>query len=259
MTKEKVAVEKTMDEEEEIKRPAMINSAKKGPTGAPAWVVTFADLATLMLTFFVLLLSFANMDIVRFREMLGSVQQAFGVQTKTRGEYQATLKGPSAGAEVATSTAKVKEKKKKEEIADALRDVAAKTGLSESIKVITESKGVRIRVKGQTFFGAGSAELKNEALLLLDGIVKLMKEAPLHLSVEGHTDNIPISTNRFPSNWELSAVRATTVLRYIMERGSIPQERLMAIGFADNKPLGPNNTPENRAKNRRVEFLFTKK
>ena len=98
--KEKVVVEKTMEEEEGIKTPVMIgNNIKKSPTGAPAWVVTFADLSTLMLTFFVLLLSFANTDIVKFREMLGSVQEAFGVQTETRGEYQSTLKGPAVRSE----------------------------------------------------------------------------------------------------------------------------------------------------------------
>ncbi len=228
--------------------------------GAPAWVVTFADLATLMLTFFVLLLSFANTDIQKFKDMLGSVQDAFGVSKETKGAYQSVLKGTEEdkeGASDATSE-KAKEESERQKIAGEIEKAAESIGETKNISIQIGAEGVRVRIKGAYFFGPGSAHLKKTSLPFLKNISDLMETFPFKLKVEGHTDNIPISTSQFPSNWELSAFRATTVLRYFSEQKGIDPSRLTAIGYAENKPIASNDEAWSRAKNRRVEFVFFK-
>ncbi len=239
--------------------------------GAPAWIMTFADLATLMLTFFVLLLSFANMDIVKFQEMLGSVQDAFGVTTKVKGDFQSTLqgedtdkeslpkdKGKGGDKESAIAEARAKEELDRQEVGNKVEEAAKAIDQTENIAVSVETSGVRVRIKGSFFFGPGSAFLKKDSLQFLNSLSKIMKQFPFKLTVEGHTDSIPISTVQFPSNWELSAVRATTVLRHFIDEKGIDPSRLTAIGYAANKPLASNEESTGRAKNRRVEFIFSK-
>ena len=237
--------------------------------GAPAWIMTFADLATLMLTFFVLLLSFANMDIVKFKDMLGSVQDAFGVTKKVKGEFQSVLKGEDADKETMPSSAdkakaKADEEKAKEELerqnmSQKIEGAAKEINKSKNIDVSIGAHGVKVRIKGNFFFNPGSSILRKESLQFLNSISQIMEEFPFKLIVEGHTDSIPISTAQFPSNWELSAVRATTVLRYFVEQKGIDSSRLSAIGYAANKPIASNEKAEGRAQNRRVEFVFSKK
>lgn len=259
--KEKKPLPETQDEEIPVRRRKGGPAPKKG---APAWIVTFADLATLMLTFFVLLLSFANTDIVKFKDMLGSVQDAFGVSKKVHGSYQSVLKGEvtekekSQSATSALTDAKAKEELERQKMAQQIEKTAQKMGQSKDISVSVESQGVRVRIKGGYFFEPGSASLKRVSLPFLQSIGDLMAEAPFNLKIEGHTDNIPISTPKFASNWELSAIRSTTVLRYFVQQKKIDPQRLMAIGFADNKPVAPNDKSWGRAKNRRVEFIFFK-
>ena len=243
--------------------------------GAPPWIMTFADLATLMLTFFVLLLSFANTDIAKFKEMLGSVQDAFGVSKKTKGQFQATLSGDTAdiegskgkgegsgegkgeGGESITDS-KAKQEMERQQVAREIENTASQIGESKNIAVSVRANGISVRIKGAYFFGPGTAILKRAALPFLDNIANTMKEFPFKLMVEGHTDDIPISTRQFPSNWELSAVRATTVLRYFVEEKGIDPKRLTAIGYAENKPIASNDDPSGRASNRRVEFIFSR-
>ena len=113
-------------------------------------------------------------------------------------------------------------------------------------------------VTGTALFDSGFASLNSQGRPIMDGITQIIQEfVEFNVNIKGHTDNIPISTNKFPSNWELSAVRSTTVLRYLLEKG-VNAERLTATGYADLLPLGPNNTDEDRQKNRRVEFVLEK-
>ncbi|RMG90551.1 MAG: flagellar motor protein, partial [Candidatus Dadabacteria bacterium] len=127
--------------------------------------------------------------------------------------------------------------------------------LGGAAEVTMDEEGVTVRVEGKLLFPSGSAELKPEAAAVLDRIAALIKKYTFDLYILGHTDSVPIHTERFPSNWELSSARATAALRYLVERGADPA-RLVAVGFADSRPIAPNDTPEGRARNRRVEFVF---
>lgn len=240
--------------------------------GLPPWMGTFSDLCCLLLTFFVLLLTFANMDVQKFREMLGSVQQAFGVQTQVKGEYQAVAptQAPASGSQgqgggfrstspnlTQSSLSEAAAATEAEDMAQQVRDLAQKTGMGDMMSVTSSSKGVRLRVKGKILFESGQAHVLDPAKKLLDGIVQVMNKYSFYLTVEGHTDSAPISTAQFPSNWELSAARAAAVLRYLVTKG-VPDSRVSAIGYASNYPVADNSSEDGRNQNRRVEFIFTK-
>ncbi|MEA1967018.1 MAG: OmpA family protein, partial [Thermodesulfobacteriota bacterium] len=115
-----------------------------------------------------------------------------------------------------------------------------------------------VRIKGKAIFKSGSASLNSSAIPIFNEIIKIVFEYPeYNINIKGHTDNIPISTDRYPSNWELSAIRATTVLKYLIKKGIRP-ERLTATGYGEIMPLVPNSNEKNRATNRRVEFVLEK-
>jgi len=222
--------------------------------GAPAWMATFADLATLLMTFFVLLLSFASMDVVKFRQMAGSVKDAFGTQVEHPGVFEE--KSDTA------VTIQLSEEENRTidmmQMGEQIRKTVEEQGLEGKTDIKVDDSGVILTVDGTFIFDGGSAKLKPEFEKFLAEIAKIIEENDYPLAIEGHSDNIPIKSPIYPSNWELSSARATAVLRYLIEKYKVPANRLMAVGYSDTRPLVPNNSPENRAKNRRVEFHFKK-
>jgi len=229
---------------------------KRETTGVPTWYVTFADLSTLMLTFFVLLISFANTDIMKFREMLGSVKGAFGVPDEIIGKTAPFIAGEESFEGKKNEQALPADKRAKlEATRDRLESMAKESIKGKNITVMTRKKEILLRVDGGTFFLGGSAKLSNAGIKLLNGLAEILKRSDYSLKIEGHTDNVPINSEMFPSNWELSGVRATTVLRYLLALGLSP-DRLHAIGYSDTRPVADNETPEGRSKNRRVEFVL---
>ncbi len=222
-----------------------------GEGGAPAWMATFSDMSTLLLTFFVLLLSFATMDVKKFQDALGSIQKALGFMPSGPGMFQHTMKPtfmqpPMANAVKSSASRLIKEE---------LEEMVAMKGLEEDVEVEDTKRGVVLRVKGRVFFNSGTAELKPEAYPILDRIAEMLKKYPGRVSIEGHTDNVPVRGGRFKSNWELSAARAYAALKYLQSKG-VDVKKINIAGFADTRPIASNDTPEGRAKNRRVEFVF---
>ena len=136
------------------------------------------------------------------------------------------------------------------------------TALSErlncqnDISVAYTAKGLVMRLSDHALFNAGAADISPQAIPLLQKIGAIVAETAYEVRVEGHTDDIPIQTNRYPSNWELSTARAVNVLRYIIEAYRVPSERLSAAGFGEYQPVAANDSSMNRAKNRRVEIVF---
>ena len=242
--------------------------AKEEKKGLAPWMGTFADLCTLLLTFFVLLLTFASMDVQKFKEMLGSVKMAFGVQEDLRGEYQPVkpLTDPQpirdqvrvAPKSVPSRDMDAQKAEEASRMARQIQKQANAAGMGKTVDISSSAQGVRLRVKGQLLFEPGEAVVKEQAKKLLSGIGKVLNKFNFYLTVEGHSDNQPISTEKFPSNWELSSARASAVLRNLLANG-VPPTRVTAVGYAANYPLATNATPEGRSKNRRVEFVFTKR
>ena len=224
--------------------------------GLPGWMATFSDLCTLLMTFFVLLLSFSTMDVIKFKQMAGSVDKAFGYTRKEKGSFEAKATTPVT-IQLSESENKMLDNI---EVGDQIKKSAKEAGLDKDVEIEVNSDGVMMRLKGKVAFPPGKAMLSKKIIPLIAKVAKILREHPAYmLKVLGHTDNIPIKSSKYDSNWELSSARAVRVIRELVEKYHINPDRLTAIGYGDTRPLVPNNTPENRAKNRRVEFVFYKK
>lgn len=222
--------------------------------GGDEWMATFADMMTLLLTFFVLLLSFANMDITRFRMALGSVKDALGVRYQHPGDVEA----------VATSVVELSQRESTDklnimdqmQLLHTVKSLIEEAGLKNKMEVEASGRGIIVRVTGKIFFATGSNRLRPKSEPILDAIGKIAKKVPSPVAVEGHTDDRPIRTSKFPSNWELSTARAATAMRYLVEKSGVDAKRMSVSGYAHMRPLVANDSPKNRARNRRVEFVF---
>ena len=232
---------------------AMQPAAEEAKAGAPDWLVTFADLMSLLLTFFVLLLSFSNIEVEKFKTLAGSIRSAFGLRSpfdlndRATGSEMMPHKAPSELSPLEQSQDRLMLVK--------LRDALERAGVEGKGTVKVTADGVVLKLDGDLMFGSGDTAIKPEAKQILDYIASIAANAGGTVEVQGHTDDVPISSARFPSNWELSSARAGSAVRYLTSRG-VPPSRLRALGFADTRPVAPNSDPDNRARNRRVEFLF---
>jgi chemotaxis protein MotB len=247
---------------------------KAAAAGSPAWMTTFADLMSLLMCFFVLLLSFSEMDLQKYKQVAGSMAQAFGVQREIKGRESpmgtSFVAREFAPGKPEPSPIKVLQQKSSHLLPhlDAGQDEqkrlkkilqSVKAGLAEeirkgSVSIETEGNRVIIRIQEKSSFASGSAEVLGQFMPTLAKIARVLTDVPGEIVVAGHTDNIPISSGRFRSNWELSASRAVTVLQAILANADIPAERLRVEGHGDIHPLAPNDTPDGRALNRRVEI-----
>lgn len=243
------------------------DEAGSGGEGAPAWMATFGDLMSLLLTFFVLLLSFANMDIQKFHAMAGSMQDAFGVESQFEGTYQALSTSPvELSTMPSSSTVSVlddpaleraaEEAAEDEAMLERIEQTIRDEQLGEIMQAVPSDRGIRIQVQGRMLFDPASATLRPESFAFLDEIAALTSDSPYNLSIEGHTDDVPISTPDFPSNWDLSAARSIAALRYLVDVAKVDTPRISVAAFAGTRPMRDNGSEESRAANRRVEFVF---
>jgi len=221
--------------------------------GAPKWVVTFGDMMSLLLCFFVLLLSFSTTDIVKYRKMVGSIKDAFGVAETSPSHMmpsgdrivQQQIELPRTFAALVAMRAK------------ASRLVKS----SSEIEMESGADWVRIKVDGDALFDSGEFDVKPEAGPLLDQIGDLINEFDGTVMIEGHTDNQTPGTTRFDQtsylgNYELGALRAIAVLGYLMSQKQVDRNKLVPVAYGEVKPRETNDLAEGRAKNRRVEFEF---
>ncbi|MCC4274688.1 OmpA/MotB family protein [Marinomonas communis] len=234
------------------------------------WIFTFADLMSLLLVFFILLYSLSRMTETTLVAALSSIQIALNSNgalvrqdpVKYSGGGTETIK--PAEPQMATNKELVYAKdpideEVREEVNDIANDVVSKfvaNNLESQVMVFEDGEKITIRIDGHSLFESGEAEILYSAEPIYETLLGIFNRYPdYNINIKGHTDNIPINTVRFPSNWELSAIRATTTLRYFLENG-IPPERMTATGYADSIPLMRNDTEEHRAVNRRVEFVL---
>ncbi|MEW6645784.1 MAG: OmpA family protein [Pseudomonadota bacterium] len=199
-----------------------------------AWVFTYIDMLTLILTLFVLMLAYAKTDSEAYRELSEAVSQEMGHVVQ-----------PEA-APVSEDQA----------LAEQFSQTIRQQGLSDNVEVLSHSGSIELRLKESILFATGRADLRPEGRTLLDSLVPLLRQDGHAIAVEGHTDNVPIATEIFPSNWELSAARASNVVRHLIGQG-VPGQRLRAIGYADTRPLADNVSAAGRAVNRRVSLVLS--
>ena len=212
------------------------------------WVMTYADMMSLLLTFFILIVSFSSLQQSKFKQAAQSLQEAFGIlehqdsMIEFRNPVYPELRDESVDSAVFY------------EMQD-IEQVILESGLDQEIQVELQEEGVLFRIQAPFLFGSGLADLREEPRTILDELSVLFRKFPYLVRVEGHTDSLPINSVRFPSNWELSAARAVTVARYFQGLG-LPPERIAATGYGEYQPIADNGTAKGRDKNRRVEIFL---
>ena len=237
--------------------------------GAPGWMVTFADLMALMLTFFVLLLSMSVIDVQRFQAALLSVQGAFGQPWHNEGGAAGYIIGDYLSPPTPLPMEEKPPVPEPEPILDEPAMPSLAEPLYEELRAALETEinqeylelersemQVLIRFRQQISFPLASADLQHSFIPILDKIALALKGIEGSIVVIGHTDDLPISTARFRSNWDLSSARAASVVHYLLEHTELATDRVIAAGRADTQPLLPNTSMSNRDKNRRVEIVI---
>ena len=230
-----------------------------GHENAERWLLTYADLITLLMVFFVVLYSMSSADSSKWKQISAALEQAFNVDV-LRGMTATSIDDgsqPSAPIDNIISNQDVSQTSRMQSAIQAVLDRALQDGKTQTpdVTVTTDKEGVVIRLSGSYLFDSGRAELKPNSFGILDAIAAEIKLVPNDLRVDGHTDSTPlVGSPLFPTNWELSAGRALAVTRYLTETDGIMATRMEAAGFGEYRPLVANDTREHRALNRRVEI-----
>lgn len=213
-------------------------------SGGLRWLLTYADMITLLLAFFIVLYASSKVDTRKYTDLVSSLRAAFGVSGAPRpvvpigdgGDMLLPFPEP-IGLMV-------------QQLSDQLHEELK----LDQVEIEREGRGVVLRFREPFFFTRGSASLSDGAKAVLAKLVPYLLEVPRAIEVEGHTDSLPVRSPLFPSNWELSVARATAVIRYFVEEHRLPPARFTARGMADNRPLAPNDPARGNPKNRRVEL-----
>lgn len=216
------------------------------------WAIPYADFLTLLLCLFIALFAMAQAGKQAALEYAQAFARAFGMKLVPFQEALPEQILPEPALKKAEPTEKGRKILKQLE---ELQEMLKRMGLEGEFKIAFEATGIRFILQEKLLFEAGSAEIKPQMRPILDKLYEILKDLPNPVEVEGHTDSIPISTEKYPSNWELSTARAGAVVRYFIAKGINP-ERLKASGYADTRPIASNATPEGRAQNRRVEIVI---
>jgi len=237
----------------------MDKKPEEAKEGAPEWMTTYGDMVTLLMCFFVLLFAFSEIDAQKFEAVMQSFQGSAGILSG------GTTLDPSDLAfkampekDVSSQSQEIEEL---QELKEKVSEVLEKLELETEVSLELEDRGLIIRFKNDILFDSGKSDIRKDAeeVLRLLGNILIDEEFSRRLiRIEGHTDNVPISTSRFPSNWELSLGRATSVLKFFLYEVGIPPERMSPAGYSEYRPLDgsqSNETAEGRAKNRRVDIV----
>lgn len=221
------------------------------------WLATYADTVTLLLTFFVLLYSFSTVDAEKFRQISNGFQSMFtGKADASILEFNiASGEAPIVGtAEPVAETPKADQEKK---LYDDITAFVKENNLENQVNIYENYKGINIELKEAILFDTGKALLRQDSLGVLDKVNELINKVNTRVIIEGHTDNIPIKTAQYPSNWHLSSDRAMSVLNYFLNiKGQRNPERFSTQAYGEFSPIVPNDTPEHRAMNRRVNIII---
>lgn len=214
---------------------------------APFWMTTYGDMVTLILTFFILLVSYSTIEVEKFRGAMESLRGALGVFDG----HESVQKREYINFDASTTTPPDPTEKVK--LLEELLQSEELEGLAE---VELMEGGLMLRLGDSFLFTTGEAELLDGSKPLLSKLANIIKEDLTDVVVEGHTDDVPIHTSKFPSNWELSIARALSVVRFFYEEEHIPERYLAPLGHGEHRPLVPNTSADNRARNRRVEIFI---
>lgn len=221
------------------------------------WLVTFTDMTLIMLVLFILLYSFSSMDFEKFQSVTESFQeQSLGSGGDDDGDGDG-VGDASIPEDLEDQFAEIIERQENiEEILKYVLSYAEEHDLEEQMTVSPTDEGIEVVLPEVMLFPSGQADLLDEAIAFLDNMAPLLSNIPNRIEVEGHTDNRPISTERFPSNWDLSTARANEVIRYLIDVHNLNPERFRSVGYGEYRPVTTNRTEEGRSQNRRVVMMI---
>jgi chemotaxis protein MotB len=234
------------------------------------WLVSYADFITLLFAFFVVMYGMATVDAKKMKQVAQSFQQAFNVTgsggvgtlpvieadfAPSLSERPAVQLEPSLGLFMMLQREQEELRNLEQAIQGTLQAATAHAKLVEMVQVYLDEQGLVISLSAKYFFDSGKAALRPEVLPIIEQIAGLLKPLDRELRIEGHTDDVPIQTAIYPSNWELSAARATYVIKYLTEKLGFSPQRLSAVGYGEFRPIASNATEEGRARNRRVDIV----
>ena len=224
-------------------------SKKSDDSSGGGWEIVYSGFVLILLCFFIMLSSFSTMEEAKVLQFVKSFASAVSIMS-------GGLKFESGSAVMSDSAGIVDSKDELAKIFQNLEKLSEELDLQEEINLAITREGLVMRLSEHTLFDLGAAEISAEAIPLLKKIGAIISKTAYQIRIEGHTDNLPIHTELFPSNWELSTARAVNVLRYLIKKHHIDPQRMAAEGFSEYQPLLANYSKENRAKNRRVEIIF---
>lgn len=234
------------------------------PENHDRWLVSYADFITLLFAFFVVMYAISSVNEGKYRLLSDSLLNAF---SKTAPRPPISVPDPTSSISVlpsplqktqkqrAAESAIRREKEYMTDIARSILKALAPLVRQGKVRVTQSARGVSVEINASVLFAPGDAKLNRESVQVLTAVAQVLKSDDHALQIEGHTDSMPISTASFPSNWELSAVRASSVVRLFIDNG-ITEKRMVAVGHGPNQPLLSNDTSEGRQRNRRVQLII---
>jgi len=226
--------------------------------GVPEYMLTYGDMMTLLLCFFILLFAFSEIDVQKFEAIMESFQGSAGILKSGKSLNEEQLIFDSSINEDTTNN--VDEIEDFKNLKEVVEEYLEKNSLTDEVLVELENRGLLLRFKENVLFDSGKADLKKESKKTLSFLSRLLSQeefATKHIRVEGHTDSDPIINSvKFPTNWELSSIRASNVVRFFIEESNMEGERFSVSGYSKYHPVAPNDSPENKAKNRRVDIVI---
>jgi chemotaxis protein MotB len=211
------------------------------PADGNRWLTTFNDMITLLMVFFVLLFSMGSLDVERFKHFQNALQSAMGLLNA----------GRHAPVGVVADQPSIPGQEASPSVSNPAPDVDTR-----GLEAVYTPDGIHLTLDDKLLFGSGSARLTAGGGILLNRVARIIKPLKRTIRVEGHTDNRPIATTAYPSNWELSTARAVNVVKHLISSAGIAPQSLAAAGYGDSKPRAPNDTELNMSKNRRVEIIL---
>ena len=228
------------------------------------WVISYADFVTMLLALFMVMFATSSMGDLKVKDVNKSIQKVFNAQSvttntkdtenvknvETQQDPQSTF--DNTGKTILDGNNGILDT---ETVLQKMKQLENDTELQTSVKVLKTDRGVVIRLNDTMLFDTGSAIIKPQAKATLDKISSLLASFENPVLIEGHTDSMPIRTEKYPSNWELSTARATNIIKYLTQAHKFPPSRLSAVGYGEYMPVEQNTTPQGRAKNRRVDII----
>ena len=221
--------------------------------GSLRWLLTYADMITLLMAFFIMMYSMSILNINKFRQAAISIRSGFGGTVAGQGK---SVLGSSGQFSAKPSPIPGESTGVPWKVVQNVQRFVKERNMQSAVKMHTDERGLVISMAtDEILFPKGDADLSLASQKIIRGVGEAVKSVPNRICVEGHTCDLPITSDKYPSNWELSAARAATVLHFFIEQVKIPPERLSQAGYAQYKPVAPNTSERNRALNRRVDIV----